>query len=368
MQDTSHQTSTPIPHSESVNIPASPTPASTPRRTVDRGLTSEIAPALLQQRAWMRALSLIDRFRVIRTIDVAVGIFPERSFKAALTAAQRAMRRLSNADLIRRYRTDRHQHVYGLTAAGARWLNDQGVEATASVRRVADMTNPEHQLWIGFITLCCEARAIPAMTESEALREIAAISGGRRNAEFLTVRLHEKSRSLRPDVLAFETDGATWFEIDRSKRGSDREAALVALVQSIGSGLTNGLPLRRVVVLARNDRILSRAQGLLRDRIRKTADQPMTTESERRLTETEPGTFVVRALVYADDSQQFIEQTVGHVIVQLLPTWLPKFRQTRHMVPSTAGWLEENYLPYRRPDSMEPWSAPESPLITLAPE
>ncbi len=70
----------------------------------------------------MVALKLANRFRVVRTIDVAVGCFAERPFKAALTAAQRAMRGMVKDDLLRRYRTDRFQTVYGLSGKGADWL------------------------------------------------------------------------------------------------------------------------------------------------------------------------------------------------------------------------------------------------------
>ena len=46
--------------------------------------------------------------------------------------------------------------------------------------------------------------------------------------------LHVRTRSagkghhltLRPDALAMEPDGVTWFEVDRSARGSDRAASL----------------------------------------------------------------------------------------------------------------------------------------------
>jgi hypothetical protein len=334
----------------------------TPPRTVDRGLTDYIAPVRLRPIVWSRALSIINRFRVVTTMDIAAGVFPERSLNAALTAAQRTMYKLAKANLVRRYVTDRHQHVYGLTEAGARWLLDHDIEATSSVRRVAEMSNPEHQLWSSLITLCCEARGLPAMTEGEALRELSGGSG-KRYAEFLTVELHDKPRSLRPDVLAFEEDGATWIEIDRSKRGADREAALVALILRIGSDLTNGIALRRVVVLARNPRIMNRALGLVRARISEAGDVPMTSLTERRFVEVEPGIFDVRALTFSGERGQFIEQRVGQVIVQLLPTWLPMWRQSGECAESPHGWLDENYLPYRRAARITPWRTPESPLL-----
>ncbi len=134
-----------------------------------RGLTAQVGTLALQDRIWTRSLLLVDRFRVIRTIDIAVHCFAERPFKAALSAAQRAVRGMVKAHLLARYRTDRFMTVYGLTQQGAQWLEDRGFEAAASVRRVTDMTNPKHRLWSQFLTLCAEARGLPAMTEQELL-------------------------------------------------------------------------------------------------------------------------------------------------------------------------------------------------------
>ncbi len=61
---------------------------------------------------WTRSLLIANRFRVIRTLDIAACCFPERGFKAALTAAQRAVRGLVKAGLLNRYRTDRFMTVY----------------------------------------------------------------------------------------------------------------------------------------------------------------------------------------------------------------------------------------------------------------
>ena len=60
--------------------------------------------------------------------------------------------------------------VYGITERGAAWLEERDVDAAASVRRVTDMTNPEHRLWAQFLTLCSEARGLAAMAEQELLQ------------------------------------------------------------------------------------------------------------------------------------------------------------------------------------------------------
>jgi hypothetical protein len=336
-------------------------------RKVDQGLTSEIHPQALQQIVWLRALETVNRFRVVRAIDIALSCFPERTFKASLTAAQRAMRGLAKAKLVRRYRTDRFQHVYGLTVAGARWLHDHGVDAAASVRRVADMSNPEHALWMNFIVLACEARGLQAKTESEALRKLNEERDAKAAAKqgFVTVEVRGKERTLRPDAIAYEPDGLTWFEIDRSKRGADREAALSALFGRVGVPLENNLNLRRIVLFARTDRILLRAQALLRARVRESGGQQLTSSAERRFSEIEEGLFEVWAMVWTPARQRYVDQCVGHVILQLLPTWLPKARLDSSNRQPLSGWLHENYLPYRRLATSNQWLRPTSPFLPV---
>ena len=122
-----------------------------PRPNVpSRGLTAQASSLHLRDVIYERSLLLADRFRVIRTIDLAAACFPEKPFKASLTAAQRAVRGMGKRGLLRRYRTDRFQTVYGLTQPGVDWLGDHGHDAASSVRRVSDMTNPEHRLWANF--------------------------------------------------------------------------------------------------------------------------------------------------------------------------------------------------------------------------
>ena len=116
-----------------------------PKQPPPRGATAHMSSLALRDAIYERSLLLANRFRVIRTIDIAAACFPDRPFKAALTAAQRAVRGLVKGDLLRRYRTDRFQTVYGLTQRGVDWLVDHGYDAASSVRRVSDMTNPEHR-------------------------------------------------------------------------------------------------------------------------------------------------------------------------------------------------------------------------------
>ena len=360
----------PVPRTEHP-LSSEPTSGSGVPRRVPRGLTSQLSTLALQDRIWARSLMLVDRFRVIRTIDIAVHCFAERPFKAALSAAQRAVRGMVKAKLLARYRTDRFMTVYGLTQRGVEWLEDRGFEASASVRRVTDMTNPEHRLWSQFLTLCAEARGLPAMTEQElllalnrdlkpdqnpvqGLLSVTSQSGGQR-----------RTLKLRPDALAIEPDGITWFEVDRSARGSDRASSLRALVLSMGAKTTLGQPLRRVVVLSRTRRIhlrvLATLDGLVTD-----SGQAGLMEGRRQLKRMEVGLYEVHQTVeqqMRDGRVRLKDELAGHVIVQELPVWLPRVRLDGRGEWPLDGWLVDNYLPYRRPQAMPHWPPPHSPLL-----
>lgn len=343
--------------------------------TVHRGLTRLAPTAVLRHAIRVLALRLADRLRVIRTIDVAAACFPEREYKASLTAAQRAMRGMVKAGLLQRYRTDRFQTVYGLTQRGAEWLRDEaGLEAAASVRRVGDMTNPEHRLWAQFLVLCAEARGLYGWTEVELLKHLNVGLPPDRDPVQGPLRVQVKARNgafavkvLRPDALLLESDGATWLEVDRSARGSGRAADLRALILSIGVRLTFG-PLRRVVLFTRTERIHRRVLALL-TQLRKDTDAAPLSRGRRQLRESSDGEFEVWETVqrdHADGRSQLDDVLVGHVVAQLLPTWLPKLRLDGRTVVSTAGWFPDNYLPYRRPEGIPPWPRPGSPLLRAA--
>lgn len=338
---------------------------------VPRGLTAQVGTLALQDRIWGRTLLLVDRFRVIRTIDVAVHCFAERPFKAALSAAQRAVRGMVKAHLLARYRTDRFMTVYGLTQQGAQWLEDRGFEASASVRRVTDMTNPEHRLWSQFLTLCAEARGLQAMTEQELLlalnRDLKPDQSPVQGLLHVTTRSAGKRRhlTLRPDAVAIEPDGIAWFEVDRSARGSDRAASLRALVLAVGAQTTLGQPLRRVVVFSRTSRIHQRVMATLDGLVKDSATVGLM-EGRRQLKLFETGCYEVHQTVEVklrDGRSQLQDRLAGHVIVQELPVWLPKVRLDGRGDWSMRGWFNENYLPYKRPVVMPPWQRPGSPLL-----
>lgn len=338
---------------------------------VPRGLTAQVGTLALQDRIWTRSLLVVDRFRVIRTIDIAVHCFAERPFKASLSAAQRAVRGMVKAQLLARYRTDRFMTVYGLTQQGVQWLEDRGFEASASVRRVTDMTNPEHRLWSQFLTLCAEARGLQAMTEQELLlalnRDMKPEQSPVQGLLHVTTRSAGKRRhlTLRPDAVAIEPDGIAWYEVDRSARGSDRAASLRALVLSMGAKTTLGQPLRRVVVFSRTSRIHQRVMATLDGLVKDSAAVGLM-EGRRQLKLFETGCYEVHQSVEVklrDGRSQLQDRLAGHVIVQELPVWLPKVRLDGRGDWSMRGWFNENYLPYKRPVVMPPWQRPGSPLL-----
>lgn len=340
---------------------------------VHRGLSAQLSTTQLQSSARLRALLMLNRFRVMRTIDVAVHCYPERPFKAALTAAQRCVRRMVKEQLIRRYKSDRFQTIYGITALGADWLKDHGHDgAASSVRRVSDMTNPEHRLWLQLLVVAAESRGLVAETEQELLRRLNRHVGpGQKTVQGLlsvNVRMNGRTleRTLRPDALLKEQDGSTWIEVDRSKRGAEREASLRALALSVGSPLRDGQRLRRVVVFCRNERIQGRALALLRGLAQGTQPKELV-DGRRSFREVAPGTFEVLAAetVRLSDGRM-LDQTVhaGHVVIQLLPTWLPKARITAGEALRCDGWMHDDYLPYRRAGTgPSAWPALTSPLL-----
>lgn len=174
---------------------------------------------------------------------------------------------------------------------------------------------------------------------------------------------------MRPDAVATEkgeSGGTIWLEVDRSKRGSDREASLAALASSVGRTLKDGSRLRRVVIFCKTERIRKRAIAVLTG-LAKANNSEVLLTGRRHFRELEPGTYSIWAALESkltDGRTQLVDTLVGHVIVQLLPIWLPKVRIDATNTHSLAGWFGENYLPYRRPEGLGNWGAVVSPLLS----
>ena len=273
-----------------------------------------LGPRLASTRIKLLVLRAANRFRLIRAIDIAAAVFPERALKAALSAAHRAtshlcvakgarskkqisstgkeksVKSLERHPKVRReppslvkYRSDAGQTYYGLTKAGAEWLRDNGDLdagdglAQASVSTVCSKTNPEHEMWANTITLTCAARGIQAWNETELKSLLAwrpdspkifplsiktnrkvhvAVDGSHGDSQLSRVAT-DIIKGLLPDALANTSKGAVWIEVDKSVRGGDRRKDLEHVIRNIGRALSgldgylNENRLVRVVVLCK---------------------------------------------------------------------------------------------------------------------
>lgn len=319
-------------------------------------------PRALQlfNRTW--ALRLVNRFRQLRAIDLAAGLFPDREFKAALSAAQRLTKSLVAQRMLHRYRSLSGQTYYGLGEAGARWLRQNGNEAdgdaSASASRVSEKVNPEHDLWAAFIVLSCEARGLWARTEKELLPTLFEKKNDFHNRRQVLVVSDERDalKGLLPDAVAQTSKGVIWFEVDRSERGSGRLADLLMLMKCFRTPLFlgseqrhEGLPLMQVVVLCKTERILRRHASYL------TGVNPKTRKlrlhlngGEPALRQVAPGAFDVMKDVekrHADRRVALAPKVVGRVHFLLLPTWLSGF--SYRPGARQDGWFNDGYLPFK---------------------
>lgn len=355
---------------------------------VNRGITKLVHPADLQEQIAFEVLRCLARFRIVRAVDIAVACFAERPYTAARQAARRALRGLIKRRCVLSYKTERHQTIYAMTEAGKRFLGAYGIDAKASIRSAANMVNPNHTLWLNFIAMCCEARGLEALTESELMQtlnqhaeRISQVSkrgllsvttekAAKTDAQSQSPQKPKKARvTLLPDVIALEDDGVTWFEIDASKRGAARMARLLALVRMVGNPLTElaktmSLPrelshLKRVSLQASNANYFQLLRNKLFAEARATANYVLTeSDNNCRVVYVGNDTFEVWRAQDSPTGQE--DACVGHVILQMLPIGLPNYQGSDADKSRPAGWFEENYLPYRRIGSVERWRKPAS--------
>jgi hypothetical protein len=332
-------------------------------------------PNDVRDRHRLRALKVIARFEQARTIDIAAALFPEREFKAALSAAQRTVRGLRAAKYVTKYLSDSRRVYYGLSAKGARLLRDFAYEggdgtAQATARRVCEKTNPEHALWSAFYTIACEVRGLSAWTERELkpryLRADQATHATIRSFPLTYQGGDGKSKGLMPDAMATLVDSdrsVIWFEIDRSARGPARLDDLVSLVKKLGTKVNMGdgetHVLRKVVIVCKTQSILRRDRThllgrstagcqLLRVRLSENTDEPA-------LIEREPGCldFYRRREVRKGKRVSEVVEVAGQVHLQLLPMHLSSYS---YKDGAPHGWFDDGNLPFRDPDGA--WAEP----------
>lgn len=226
------------------------------------------------------------------------------------------------------------------------------------------MTNPEHRLWAQFLVLCAEARGLRAMTENELAQKLATAADTGLLKVQTKVKGRRQTRALRPDAVALEADGVTWFEVDRSARGSDRAASLRALALSIGAETVLKSPLRRVVVFTRTERIQARVVATLDRLATETAGRPLE-EGVRRLRRSANGVYEVQQTISQrlGGGVRLTEVHAGYILVLPLPVHLPRVRLDGRGGITPSGWFDENELPYRRPVPLGAWKRPASPLL-----
>lgn len=318
----------------------------------------------------LNTLKVLARFRQARALDIAAALFPNRGFKAALSATQRTLHGLRADKYVTRYLSDSRRVFYALTTKGARVLRDAASEgcgdgsAQATAHRACEKTNPEHALWSAFAVIACEARGLRAWTEAELKPRFLKKSRGARSATRTFPCVYKSGKvkkGLMPDALAVSDNatefGVVWFEIDRSARGSTRLDDLKELVQRLGKAISIGdgeaRTLRKVVVLCKTPNILRRNRSFLMGRT-STGDPRLRLDHDRGAPslverEDEPGIFDF----YRDGTHQ--PKVVGQLHLQMLPTHLSSYSYTDG---PARGWFDDGSLPYREPDAAWPEPIP----------
>ncbi|MYM23215.1 hypothetical protein GTP46_11215 [Duganella sp. FT135W] len=350
----------------------------------------------LHEQIELEALFCFNRFRFVRTIDIAAHCFSERAFNPAQQAAWRAINNLLERKYVLKYLSEHKQTFYAMTDAGARHLRLYDLDAIGSARRAAALTNPTHTLWINFVVLTCFSRGLQAFSERDIMRELSAGKGDVTNHQnrgllevtpvpmkaMSSVNHNESEKisevttdkvSLLPDAIATEDDGITWFEIDASMRGSARIARLVGLVRKVGEVIPSlakihQIPkeesrLKRVSVHTTNPAYLRRIRTRLMEVVKTTKDEVLTESAQNfRVLFIGNDTFEVHRA--GDTPTGQADFCVGHIILQMLPTNLTNYKHVKGTEPESLGWFQGNHLPYRRPACFGTW-VPCSPIFPL---
>ncbi|HUX27128.1 MAG TPA: hypothetical protein VMV87_21255 [Burkholderiales bacterium] len=303
-------------------------------------------------RASLDALLLMDRLRFVRTLDLAFHLYANRSFTAALAAANNLVKRLVRNGFVTAHTTRvGGMRIYGIAQRGVNFLRDHTGHEGKAHRSLKDVKNPEHRLWANLIVITAEARGLTAMTESEVLafehkagKTVCDEHGKERiiPEKLLTVpnaREPGTRKGLTPDAVLQQGKERIFFEIDTSKRSSQRVSDLLQLVSKVGSPLSDQTHLERVVVFTKERRFYTHITGVFA----RKAEERIERASSYLKPSTEEGVFDVwYHPSLADDrpgrpAQDF---RCGRVQVQMLPD----------IRDSGEGWYDQDWLPYARRD------------------
>ena len=303
-------------------------------------------------RASLDALSLMDRLRFVRTLDLAFQLYANRSFSAALAAANNLIKRLVRNGFVSAHTTRvGGMRIYGIAQRGVNFLRDHAGHEAKAHRSLKDVKHPEHRLWANLIVITAEARGLSAMTEREVLTfehnagEIVRDKHGVEHIipeKLLTVantREPGTKKGLTPDALLQQKQERIWVEIDASKRSSQRVSDLLALVSKVGSTLSDQTHLDRVVVFTKERRFYTHITGVFARR----AEERVERASSYLKPTVDEGTFDVwYRPSLADDrpGRPAQDYGCGRVQVRMLPDIRGK----------GEGWYDQDWLPFAQRD------------------
>lgn len=341
------------------DVGVAPIAATTPRRVIGNPAALEKAVFTSREtraiglQASLAALLLMDRLRFIRTIDLAFHLYANRTFTAALAAANNLIKRLTRNGFVSAHTTRvGGMRIYGIAQRGVNFLRDNTGHEAKAHRSLRDVKNPEHRLLANLIVISAEVRGITAMTESEVLRfehnsgEIVTDKRGEEHViprKLLTVINRKKPgerKGLTPDALVTHgSEQRVWIEIDASKRSSARTGELKSLVRSITTTLSDGSKLSRIVFFAKERRSYTHIIGVLK----KQSEERIERASTYLMPAGVDGVFDAwyRPSI-ADDrpgkpAQDF---RCGQVQVLMLPDIRGK----------GEGWYDQDWLPFAQLD------------------
>lgn len=185
--------------------------------------STKIDGRLVQRANTLKALRLAQRHGYVRAHELALGLFPDRTFSAAASAAQRVLHSCIKAKVLQRRQMPNGERIYGVTTTGARMLRAEGVGPEEStLKALREASHVEHRSWSTRICLHAEARGAKALGERELLQRCTAF---------------RQAFGKIPDVLAeWPMAGGptlvTWHEVDLSVRNRRDGEALLRLVQN----------------------------------------------------------------------------------------------------------------------------------------
>jgi hypothetical protein len=198
---------------ESLMNTAPPDDAPSAARHVPNKERFLIVDALHARRHYLlEALELMMRYGTLRAQGLAYGLFPNRSQPAALAAAQRVIANAVGRGFMASVADPASQfRYYALTAAGARFVREQGgpQDAASTVHLLGKLTRAHHREWTNICSIAAIRRGLESYAETDYY------------GQAFRAELNERFGHI-PDALTFGDIGnrptAVWHEIELSRR------------------------------------------------------------------------------------------------------------------------------------------------------